>query len=102
VSALPVTEFSDSKSLLRPIARAFTKKSAPITKAKAMKYVTMLAIDVERADAHAYVDAGLKVRGFPAELDHVWLLMRRPGVDGVESAFHASRAKPQLVRLDTD
>jgi hypothetical protein len=50
IRVLPIVELSDSKSLQRPLARAFRDKAAALGIAKAKGYVTMLAIDVERED----------------------------------------------------
>jgi hypothetical protein len=96
---IPVAEFSDSKSLQRPLARAFLKKTAPLGRAKARGYVTMLAVDVEREDARGYLGEGTKAPGFPVEIDHLWLLVR-----GLGKAFYAKRddRRLQMVDLRTD
>jgi len=92
---IPVAEFSDSKSLQRPLARAFLKKTASLGRAKARGYVTMLAVDVQREDASGYLGEGTKTPGFPVEIDHVWLLVR-----GLGKAFHAKRDDRRLQMID--
>jgi hypothetical protein len=52
---VPVAEFSDSRSLQRPLARTFDEKTASLGRAKKRGYVTMLAVDVEREDARGYL-----------------------------------------------
>ncbi len=92
---IPVAEFSDSKSLQRPLARAFLKKTASLGRAKAHGYVTMLAVDVEREDARGYLGEGTKAPGFPVEIDHLWLFVR-----GLGKAFHAKRDERRLQIID--
>jgi hypothetical protein len=73
---VPVAEFSDSKSLKRPLARTFEKKTASLGRAKKRGYVTMLAVDVEREDARGFLAERVKAPGFPVGLDHLWLIVR--------------------------
>lgn len=92
---IPVAEFSDSKSLQRPLARAFLKKTASLGRAKARGYVTMLAVDVEREDARGYLGEGTKAPGFPVEIDYLWLFVR-----GLGKAFYAKRDNRRLQIVD--
>jgi hypothetical protein len=91
----PVVEFSDSKSLQRPLTRAFARKASSMGKAKARGYVTMLAVDVEREDASGYVSEGVKAPGFPSTIDHLWLVDRRSN-----KVFHAKRDDRRLRTFD--
>jgi hypothetical protein len=95
VHVIPVVEFSDSKSLQRPLARSFEKKRASLGKAKARDYVTMLGVDVEREDAHGYLNEATRAPGFPVEIDHLWLIVR-----GVGKAFYARRDDRHLRVVD--
>lgn len=92
---IQVAEFSDSKSLERPLARSFLKKTASLGRAKARGYVTMLAVDVEREDAIGYLSKDAKAPGFPVEIDHLWLFIR-----GLGKAFYARRDDRGLRKLD--
>jgi hypothetical protein len=92
---IPLAEFSDSRSLQRPLARAFLKKAVSLGRAKARGYVTMLAVDVEREDASGYLSEGTKAPGFPVEIDHLWLFVRGSG-----KAFYAKRDDRRLRVLD--
>jgi hypothetical protein len=83
---LPVAEFSDGKSLQRPLARAFEKKTASLGRAKTKGYVTMLAVDIEREDARGYLGRDVEAPGFPTVLDHLWVIDRGSG-----KVFHAKR-----------
>jgi hypothetical protein len=88
-------EFSDSRSLQRPLSRVFTKKVASLGRAKARGYVTMLAVDVEREDARGYLGEGTEAPGFPVEIDHLWLFVRESG-----KAFYAKRDDRHFRALD--
>jgi hypothetical protein len=92
---IPIVEFSDSKSLQRPLARAFERKTASLRRAKAKGYVTMLAVDVEREDTSGYLTEGTRAPGFPNEIDHVWLFVR-----GSSKVFHAKRDERRFRALD--
>jgi hypothetical protein len=83
---LPVVESSDSKSLQRPLTKAFAQKASSMGRAKARGYVTMLAVDVEREDASGHLSGGVKAPGFPSTIDDLWLFDR-----GSDKAFHAKR-----------
>jgi hypothetical protein len=91
----PVVEFSDSKSLQRPLTRAFARKASSMGRAKARGYVTMLGVDVEREDASGYLSEAVKAPGFPSTIDHLWLFDRRSG-----KAFHAKRDDGRLRAFD--
>jgi hypothetical protein len=91
---IPLTEFSNGKALLRPIARAFEKKATPLAKAKSRGYVTVLAIDVVRDDAGPYLTEGARVGDFPPPLDHLWLFLRGSG--GLSRAFYSNRTDRSL------
>jgi hypothetical protein len=68
ILVVPVEEFSDHKSLQRPLACAFEEKlSRALGIAKDRKYVTMLAVDVERADTRGYLGGGRQDARLPAE-----------------------------------
>ena len=95
VRVTPVAELSDSKTLQRPLARAFEKKTASLGRAKQRGYVTMLAVDVERDDASGYLSDGIRAPGFPAVIDHLWLFVR-----GSENVFYAKRDNRRLMALD--
>jgi hypothetical protein len=92
---VPVAEFSDSKSLQRPLARAFANKTKSLGRAMERGYVTMLAADVEREDARVYLSTGVKAPGFPPQIDHLWLLVR-----GANKVFYAKRDDRRLQELD--
>lgn len=92
---IQVAEFSDSKSLQRPLARAFLNKKVSLGRAKARGYVTMLAVDVEREDASGHLSKDTKAPGFPVEIDHLWLFVRGSG-----KAFHAKRDDRRFRVLD--
>jgi hypothetical protein len=83
---IPIAEFSDSRSLQRPLARTFAKKTASLGRAKKLRYVTMLAVDVEREDASGYLAGDVKAPGFPIVLDHLWVVVRERS-----KIFHATR-----------
>jgi hypothetical protein len=91
---ITVAESSDSRSLQRPLARAFDRKTASLAKAKKRGYVTMLAVDVEREDSVGYVSEGTRAPGFPPVIDHLWLFFRGPS-----RVFHARRDDRQLREL---
>jgi hypothetical protein len=91
----PVVEFSDSRSLQRPLTRAFARKAASMGRAKARGYVTMLAVDVEREDASGYLSERVKAPGFPSTIDHLWLFDRKSG-----RAFHAKRDDRRMRALE--
>jgi len=97
-----VDEFSDDRSLQRPLARAFTAKaSGSLGVAKDRGYVTMIAVDIERRDARDYISDGVKIRDFPPKIDHLWLFLRDS--DGaLDGAFRANRSREgrRLKRLD--
>jgi hypothetical protein len=100
IRTAPVVEFSNAKSLQRPLTRALERKAKALGKAKAKKYVTMLAIDVEREDARDYLADGVRIPDLPPTIDHLWLFVR--SADGsLEAAFHAARTREQrrLQRL---
>lgn len=92
---IPVAEFSDSKSLQRPLARTFEKKTATLGRAKKLGYITMLAVDVEREDASGYLAEGVRAPGFPIVLDHLWLVVRGSG-----KVFYAKRDNRRFRVLD--
>jgi hypothetical protein len=97
-----VDEFSDDRSLQRPLARAFgAKASGSLGVAKDRGYVTMLAVDVERADARNYISDGVKIRDFPAKVDHLFLFVRETLSGDLEAAFYANRSREgrRLKRL---
>lgn len=95
IHVMPVVEFSDSRSLQRPLARAFEKKTASLGKAKRRGYVTMLGVDVEREDAHGYLNEATRAPGFPLEIDHLWLIVR-----GLGKAFYARRDDRRFRMID--
>jgi len=98
----PVVEFSDHKSLQRPLARAMREKAArSLGIAKDRDYVTMLAVDVEREDARSYLGEGVRVPDFTEKIDHLWLFVRGDGGD-LEDGFYASRSRERrrMTRLD--
>jgi len=92
---VPVAEFSDSKSLQRPVARAFANKTKSLGRARERGYVTMLAADVEREDARVYLAGSVRAPGFPPQIDHLWLLVR-----GANKVFYAKRDDRRLQELD--
>jgi hypothetical protein len=101
VQVLHVREFSDSNSLLRPLDRAMRQKAQTLSGCKQRGYWTMLAVDVEREDAQAELRPGVKVPGFPKDLDHLWLLVRREDGTGLGRAFYARRDARRLVEVST-
>ena len=92
-------ESSDSHSLARPVDRAMVAKSKPLGVAKRRGYWTMLAIDVERQDAHGYLAEGVHAPRLPAEIDHLWLLVREAPDGALRDAYYARRGgHRRLVR----
>ncbi|MEO8291747.1 MAG: hypothetical protein ABI635_01300 [Actinomycetota bacterium] len=79
VRLIPGFEFSDSRSLQRPLARALERKATSLGRAKTLGYVTMLGVDVEREDASDYLAEGVRAPGFPVDIDHLWLVVRGSG-----------------------
>ena len=65
ILVIPVLEFTDHKSLQRRLARALGEKaSRSLGVAKERGYVTMLAVDVERADTVGYLAEGVRMPDF--------------------------------------
>lgn len=100
IRVLPIEELSDTKSLQRPLARAFRDKAAALGSAKAMGYITMLAVDVEGKDAHDYLRAGAKMPDFVPTIDHLWLFVRESLGGELEAAFYARRDQRRLRRME--
>jgi hypothetical protein len=92
---VPIVEFSDSKSLKRPLTRTFEKKTASLARAKRLGYVTMLGVDVERKDAKGYLADGLQAPGFPIVLDHLWVIVRESS-----KVFYARRDHRRFQVID--
>jgi hypothetical protein len=86
VRVLQVAEMSDGNALLRPLARAFERKTASLSRARARGYTTALAVDVERHDAVGFLREGYRAPGFPSEIDHLWLV-DRPSVCSMGGAM---------------
>ena len=99
ITVFPVSEWSDSKSLHRPLTRVFERKASALSVAKGRGYVTMLAVDTERQDARDYLREGIKVRDFPQAIDHLWVLLRGLSGGEMDTAFHARRDTPRLKRV---
>jgi len=98
VRTIRVEEFSDSRSLGRPLERAMAAKGMRLGRAKRRGYWTMLAIDVTRTDAERYL-MGYRLPGVPKGIDHVWLFVgQRPG-GPLRAAFYANREERRLVQV---
>jgi hypothetical protein len=93
VLVIPVQEFSNHRSLQRPLARAFEDKaSRSLGAAKDRGYVTMLAVDVERSDTAAFLAEGVRAPDFPRKIDHLWVFVRG-GRGDLAAAFYANRTR---------
>lgn len=99
IVVLPVCESSDSNSLRRPLERAMSAKTKSLGESKRRRYSTMLAIDVERADAHGCLREGVRVPGFPRDIDHLWLFVRHGRRGELRHAYYANRDDRRLVRV---
>jgi hypothetical protein len=100
IQILPIEEFSDSRSLQRPLARAFRAKARSLGIAKAKGYVTILAVDVEREDALGYLREGVRVPDLALAIDHVWLFARESPGGALEATFCARRDQRRVKRLE--
>ncbi|MEX0754977.1 MAG: hypothetical protein WD556_07660 [Actinomycetota bacterium] len=92
---VPVAEFSDSKSLLRPLTRALSAKEKSLALAKKRGYVTILGVDVEREDTTGYLAEGVRAPGFPRAVDHLWLCLRE-----ASKVFYAKRDERRFRMFD--
>jgi len=102
VHLLPVEESSDSRSLRRPLERTLRDKTDALRRAKACGYVTMLGVEVVREDAQVELRRARRAPGFPASLDHLWLLVRDQGNGDLARAYHARSDDRHLVAVWPD
>jgi hypothetical protein len=83
VQLLPMEEWSDSRSLRRPLERTLRNKADALRRAKACGHVTMLGVEVVREDAQVELRRARRAPGLP-----------RPQT--ICGCWYATRAMPAL------